>query len=52
LKETFHFDDAASAARALRSPEGLAAAADRRLMAPRAGDVLEFFVDGYEYAVD
>ena len=52
LKETFHFDDAASAARAVCSPEGLAAAADRRLMAPRAGDVLEFFVDGYEFAVD
>ena len=52
LKETFHFDDGASASRALHSPEGLAAAADRRLMAPHEGDIVEFFVDSYEFAID
>jgi uncharacterized protein (TIGR02118 family) len=52
LKATFHFDDAASADWALRSPEGLAAAADRQLMAPSEGDVLMFLVDGYEMALD
>jgi uncharacterized protein (TIGR02118 family) len=52
LKATFHFDDAVAADWALRSPEGLAAAADRQLMAPAEGDVVMFLVDGYEMALD
>jgi len=52
LKETFHFDDAAAADWAFRSPEGLAAAADRQLMAPGEGDVIEFLVDSYEFDPD
>jgi uncharacterized protein (TIGR02118 family) len=48
LVATFHFDDAWAADQALASPEGLAAEADRRILAPGAGDVLMFVVDGYE----
>lgn len=50
LMETFHFDDANAAESALASPEGKAAEADRRLMAPDDDDVLMFLVDGYEFA--
>ena len=52
LKATLHLDDAVDADCALRSPEGLSAAADRQLMAPGEGDVLMFLVDGYEMALD
>jgi uncharacterized protein (TIGR02118 family) len=48
LMATFHFDDADAAEWALASPEGLAAAADRTLMAPGADDVVMFLIDGYE----
>jgi len=43
----FHFDDANSAEWALASPQGLAAEADRKTMAPD-DDVVMFLTDGYE----
>jgi len=49
LLATFHFDDADAAERALASPEGRAAEADRRLMAPGDNDVVMFLVDGCEF---
>jgi uncharacterized protein (TIGR02118 family) len=48
LMATLHFDDAVSAEWALASPQGLAAAADRKLMAPGDDDVVMFLVDSYE----
>lgn len=51
LMATFHFDDAGAAEWALASPQGLAAAADRQLMAPGVDDVLMFLVDGYEMQI-
>ena len=47
--ETFHFDDANAAECALASPEGLAAEADRRTMAPGEDDVVIFLTDGCEF---
>ena len=47
--ETFHFDDANAAELALASPEGLAAEADRKAMAPGEDDVVIFLTDGYEF---
>ena len=47
LVATFYFDDAEAANFALASPEGLAAEADRRLMAPD-DEVMMFLVDGFE----
>jgi len=48
LMATFHFDDADAAEWALASPEGLAAAADRNLMAPNVNDVMMFLIDSSE----
>lgn len=50
LMATFHFDDSGAADWALSSPEGQAAAADRKLMAPGDNDVLMFLVDSVEYS--
>jgi uncharacterized protein (TIGR02118 family) len=50
LMATFHFDNADAAEWALASPEGKAAEADRRLLAPGDNDVVMFLVDGYEFA--
>ena len=52
LKATFHFDDAVAADWALRGPQGLAAAADRQLMAPDEGDVLMFWSTVDEMPLD
>jgi len=49
LMETFHFDDANAAEWALASPEGRAAEADRRVMAPGDDDVVMFLLDGCEF---
>ncbi|MEI9971456.1 MAG: EthD family reductase [Ignavibacteriota bacterium] len=50
--ETFHFDDVGSAEWALASPEGLAAEADRRTMAPGDDDVVIFLTDGCEFLAE
>lgn len=47
--ETFHFDDVNAAEWALASPQGLAAEADRRMMAPGEDDVVIFLTDGAEF---
>jgi uncharacterized protein (TIGR02118 family) len=52
LVATFHFDDAESATWALASPQGLAAAADRRIFVPDDNEVLMFLVDGCEFSMD
>jgi uncharacterized protein (TIGR02118 family) len=49
LMATFHFDDADAADWALASPEGRAAEADRRIMAPDENDVVMFLVDTYDF---
>jgi uncharacterized protein (TIGR02118 family) len=48
LMATFYFDDADSAEWALASPQGKAAEADRRILAPDESDVLLFLVDSHE----
>jgi len=45
LVETCHFDDVRSAERALASPQGKAAEADRRILAPGEEDVVMFLTD-------
>ncbi|MBZ7926001.1 EthD family reductase [Ensifer adhaerens] len=45
---TLHFDDLAALKRAFASPEGQAAAADRRLFAPDASGVQMYLFDNRE----
>jgi uncharacterized protein (TIGR02118 family) len=52
LIETFHFDDVNAAEWALASPQGLAAEADRRTMAPGDDDVVIFLTDGGEFLAE
>ncbi|MGH7014327.1 MAG: EthD family reductase [Stellaceae bacterium] len=48
LVATLHFDDLAAIKRAFASPEGQAAAADRRIFAPDDAEVLMLLFDNRE----
>jgi uncharacterized protein (TIGR02118 family) len=48
LVETCHFANVDVAEWALASPQGLAAEADRKILAPDENDVYMFLADGYE----
>jgi uncharacterized protein (TIGR02118 family) len=48
LVATLHYDDVAAIQRAFASPEGQAAAADRRIFAPNDADVLMLLFDDRE----